>query len=166
MHNIDRKWVCAGDSLKIRVNGDAIGWDFEVAVEDYGYDVSYDKKSRCIALPSAALKEYEGNSVTVYIIATPKMGYGGVSKVSEETEIQCISTRGNVLRIPPKTKTIESQAFVHCGAETVIIPESCISVGSEAFADCKNLKYVCILSTDTSVAEDTFRGSDQAVLLR
>ncbi len=72
----------------------------------------------------------------------------------------------NVLRLPARTVSVEGEAFVHLTCEAVIIPDGCVSIGSRAFADCKNLLYVRIPASVTYIAEDAFAGCEQAVIDR
>ena len=50
--------------------------------------------------------------------------------------------------------------------QAVIIPDGCTSIGSRAFADCKNLLYVRIPASVTYIAGDAFEGCEQAVIDR
>ena len=47
-----------------------------------------------------------------------------------------------ILTLPAALKQINADAFRGASAQVVIIPDGCESVGSNAFADCENLRYV------------------------
>ncbi|MBE5795874.1 MAG: leucine-rich repeat domain-containing protein [Clostridiales bacterium] len=66
-------------------------------------------------------------------------------------------TAPSVLDLPADVVTIEACAFLGTDAEMVIIPEGCVSIGSRAFADMPNLRYVQV-PAGTSVAADAFEG--------
>lgn len=61
-----------------------------------------------------------------------------------------------LLRIPEEVKTIEEEAFAGVAAEEVIIPNGCVSIESDAFKNCENLRYVTIPSSVTDIAAYAF----------
>lgn len=69
----------------------------------------------------------------------------------------------NVLFLPESTAEIWGSAFAGISADAVILPESCQSIGSKAFANCKKLLYVHI-PANTVVAGDAFDESPKVVL--
>lgn len=62
-----------------------------------------------------------------------------------------------MLDLPADVVAIEEGAFLGTDAEMVIIPEGCVSIGSRAFADMPNLRYVRV-PAGTTVAADAFDG--------
>jgi hypothetical protein len=54
--------------------------------------------------------------------------------------------------------SIEEEAFRHGAFQYVIIPPTCTSIGSDAFADCTALLYILIPASVTAIAEDAFEG--------
>ena len=72
-----------------------------------------------------------------------------------------------VLRLPVRLKTIEEEAFVGNASEAVIIPDNCESIGSKAFAECKNLKYVWIPTSipKDKIADSAFEGCGEGIIL-
>ncbi len=72
-----------------------------------------------------------------------------------------------VLRLPASLTAIEAEAF--CGddsIEAVLISSGCASIGSRAFADCVNLRYVRVPASVTSIADDAFEGCGQVIVDR
>jgi hypothetical protein len=60
--------------------------------------------------------------------------------------------------LPAQLTTIEASAFAGLNCEVIIIPESCRTIGSEAFANCRNLLYVYVPETVSEIAGDAFSG--------
>ncbi len=67
--------------------------------------------------------------------------------------------------LPESLYAIEAEAFVGAGAEEFILPESVSSIGSRAFADCKNLVMVTFLGGEVEIADDAFMGCDDVLIL-
>lgn len=67
------------------------------------------------------------------------------------------------LKLPDGLTRIEEGAFQGGAFQTVYIPDGCTSIGSKAFADCPNLRYVSY-AAGTEIAEDAFEGSDVQVM--
>ena len=73
----------------------------------------------------------------------------------------------STLELPDSLTEIGAEAFTGVAAEVVIIPASCTSIGSRAFADCKNLKYIVLpLGADITPANDAFEGCTAITLYR
>ena len=72
----------------------------------------------------------------------------------------------HALKLPASLRVIESEAFEGLPFQTVIIPSTCTSIGSRAFANCGNLVYVCIPASVTSLAADAFAGCGQVIIER
>lgn len=66
---------------------------------------------------------------------------------------------GGKLTLPDNLTEIGDAAFEGGNFVTVVIPEGCVSIGSRAFADCMNLRYVYI-SMNTDVADSAFEGCE------
>ena len=62
-----------------------------------------------------------------------------------------------VLSLPAQVTVIEAEAFMHLPVQVVLLPSTCTSIGSRAFADCTALVYVR-LPEDATVADDAFEG--------
>ena len=58
----------------------------------------------------------------------------------------------NAVRVPDGVAVIEESAFESTAAEGVVLPASVQRVGANAFADCSQLKRVCVLGMDTEFA--------------
>lgn len=72
----------------------------------------------------------------------------------------------SVLRLPIALRTVEENAFEGINSQAVIIPDGCTSIGSRAFANCKNMIYVRIPASVTFIADDAFAGCDQVIIDR
>lgn len=70
-----------------------------------------------------------------------------------------------VLYLPSMLTTIEDEAFENLACEAVIVPNGCISIGSHAFRNCKNLKYIRV-PANIEIAPDAFEGCDNIVIDR
>jgi len=71
----------------------------------------------------------------------------------------------DVLRLPEDLETIGVSAFENLACEAIIIPDSCISVGNNAFINCKKLLYVRV-PAEAEIAQGAFNGCDNAVIDR
>ena len=69
------------------------------------------------------------------------------------------------LILPSALIEIKERAFAGVGAKRVVIPEGATSIGSEAFAECKDLVYVEIPESVVHIAADAFAGSEKIILL-
>ena len=68
--------------------------------------------------------------------------------------------------LPSDLSVIADYAFENTSFEAIIIPDGCTSIGEMAFANCDNLKYVWIPSSVTTIAQNAFYGSENAVIDR
>lgn len=68
--------------------------------------------------------------------------------------------------LPASVETIEAEAFMNCGFESVKIPEGVLSVGSRAFANCESLKQVEIPDSVLEIGIDVFEGSNPVIICR
>ena len=97
----------------------------------------------------------------------PKAGKDG-KKERICTECGAVLESGTVRlkTLPADLLYIEEEAFIGTAYEAILIPDGCTSIGSRAFADCKNLLYIRIPASVSFIAEDAFAGSEQAVIDR
>ena len=72
---------------------------------------------------------------------------------------------GGTLRLPEGLTAIRTEAFMGIDAEVVILPGSCESVGSRAFANCKNLRELHC-SRDARISADAFEGCGEVNVIR
>ena len=86
----------------------------------------------------------------VYITATPETGNAAICTVTVKEMVYAA--------LPAGLREIEAEAFAGALFEAVIIPDGCASIGSRAFADCPNLRYIRIPASVTFVADDSFEG--------
>ncbi len=67
---------------------------------------------------------------------------------------------GPVTEIREGIQRIEDEAFMGCDSFTrVVLPESLLSVGSRAFANCAALREVVFQNDDVNIADDAFSGA-------
>ena len=60
--------------------------------------------------------------------------------------------------LPDTIMTIGEQAFNHCsGLTSIVIPDSVISIGDYAFSNCANLEYVTLSESVMSIGDNAFR---------
>jgi len=64
----------------------------------------------------------------------------------------------NTLTLPAAIKEVEAEAFMNVSAQVIIVPNGCVTIGSRAFANCTNLRYVILPSTLETLADDAFAG--------
>ncbi len=70
-----------------------------------------------------------------------------------------------VIRLSANLKTIEEEAFEGLACEAIIIPDGCTSIGSHAFRNCRNLKYIRV-PAGAEIAPDAFEGCENVVVAR
>ena len=68
------------------------------------------------------------------------------------------------LRLPAGLKTIEEEAFAQGGFESVVVPDSCQTIQSKAFADCARLQSIYLPASVNFIATDAFEGSTGVVI--
>ncbi|MBQ8162093.1 MAG: leucine-rich repeat domain-containing protein [Clostridia bacterium] len=66
--------------------------------------------------------------------------------------------------LPRSILAVEEKAFLGSAVSSVNVPRGCESIGSRAFAECRNLQTVFIPSTVREIAEDAFEGSTLVTL--
>lgn len=66
--------------------------------------------------------------------------------------------------IPSGIRVIDTGAFDGSSISQLVIGPDVERIGSKAFANCKNLTDVCILSDDVVIASDAFSGSTELVI--
>lgn len=90
------------------------------------------------------------------------------STVLTESEDQTVYAHWSPLgelTLPDAIQTIDAEAFM--GGSQIshaVIPASCASIESKAFANCENLVSVRILGKNTTFESDTFEGSPNVVI--
>jgi len=71
-----------------------------------------------------------------------------------------VRTLQQTLDMPADLQTLGARCFAGTKADMVDVPEGCVSIGSRAFADMKNLLYVELPASLEYIAPDAFDGSD------
>ena len=101
----------------------------------------------------------EGAYVTVNGEAPTSIEYSGnLLIVTKDYKVGSLVT----FKLPAALTTIADEAFEGSVAEAFEIPAGCTSIGSRAFADCPNLKYLVIYSNSISIADDALEGNMEA----
>ena len=67
---------------------------------------------------------------------------------------------------PASLTAIEDEAFEGTPFQAIIIPDTVTTIGSRAFANCRNLVYVYIPASVTSIAADAFADCPNAIIER
>ena len=90
-----------------------------------------------------------------------------IGKVNEplfSAEIKC-SYSIHTFITPESLKMIEAEAFESDALYSVKIAENNTAIGSRAFADCANLKYIYIPAATKTIAADAFDGVNSLTIL-
>jgi len=100
-------------------------------------------------------------------IATYTSKKFAVSSFTQQTKTQSIPSlqEMTVLHLPDMLGKVEDEAFENLACEAVIVPEECTTIGSHAFRNCRNLKYIRI-SQEIEIAEDAFEGCKDVIVDR
>ncbi len=69
------------------------------------------------------------------------------------------------LTLPEALTEVESEAFMGIGAEQIVLPEGCTTIGSRGFADCAALKLVYWPDGAVSIAENAFEGCENVIFI-
>lgn len=69
------------------------------------------------------------------------------------------------VQLPSTLVRIRDGAFRGCGIEEITLPQGLISLGSEVFARCENLKQVIIPDSVKDIGENLLKDSPQAVIV-
>lgn len=69
------------------------------------------------------------------------------------------------LHDPEGLTEIGDEAFEGTGAEVVIVPESCVTIGSRAFANAVKLEEIYIPSGVAEIADDAFAGIEGQITI-
>ena len=77
---------------------------------------------------------------------------------------QATEVKYPTIALPDGTVSVESGAFEGASMQILVIPKTCRSVNSRAFADCANLKFVIYYPASTGIAADAF-ANDHCVFL-
>ena len=67
--------------------------------------------------------------------------------------------------LPSSLTNIEDEAFSGNAFSCILIPERVERIGSQAFADCKQLRQIIILNDDIIISDDAFEGLDNLVFI-
>lgn len=68
------------------------------------------------------------------------------------------------LVLPRSLKTIEDGAFKGTDVMSVVVPDGCKQIGSEAFANCSGLLEIYLPASVTDISYDAFDGCDQLII--
>ena len=70
-----------------------------------------------------------------------------------------------LMTLPADLTKIEAEAFAGVDASRIEIPDGCTSIGSRAFADCADLRYISIPDSVTEIAEDAFQNCNEYMMI-
>ena len=135
-----------------------------------------------IALPTEALPRTCGERVVWSVdgAGLNLSGDGVLTAVSTGTGTLTATCRGfetcmipvtitddapQTLCLPSAMTVIGDEAFINSGASLIEVPSNAASVGSLAFAENPDLRFIRVSGTGTEFAADALDGSAQAVLL-
>ena len=86
-------------------------------------------------------------------------------KYKGRLNVVCGIELGNATQYPEAARAVLDGAFRGCGIEEITLPEGTLSLGSEAFAQCENLKQVVIPESVKDIGENLLKDSPQAVIV-
>ena len=69
------------------------------------------------------------------------------------------------LTLPAKLEAIEAEAFAGNAFVCVVIPEGCKTIGSAAFMDCAQLRFVEIPASVATIAANAFEGCGDGLII-
>ena len=109
----------------------------------------------------------EGEEIAENSWVIPKLGY---HQMIDNTCIICDThfdfASMNVLKLPMGLTRIEDEAFCGISAQVIVLPEGCLSIGHNAFADCEALRYVVLPASQLEIARDAFgAGTPELIVL-
>lgn len=125
--------------------------------------------------------QWDSNTTTASVtLPTPtRSGYAfkgwATSKTASSGVIGSYTPPGNVTLyaiwsgpdfiLPSSLTTIEAEAFSGGAFTHVKLPEGVTAIGTRAFADCPNLRYIYIPEATTGIARDAFSGVSGLTIL-
>jgi len=116
--------------------------------------------SRCGALTvhvTPALTEIDETAFSQTNVTLVGQRYTSAERWANEHGIPFIP-EGGELTLPRGLAEIEAEAFAGGAFGGVTIPNGTRSIGSRAFADCRNLKWIVLPASVQAIAEDAFAG--------
>ena len=164
--------VC-GTTLTAQKVVPATGHNWGEAIYSWhGSSNSITAKRVCITDPTHI--ETETVSVSKSIFSPTETTEGNFSYTSASFQNPSFSTQSrsgiipalntmNVLRLPADLMNIEAEALSQLACQAVIVPRSCASIGSRAFAHNNTLLYVRIPNA-CAVANDAFEGCSNVIV--
>ena len=123
---------------------------------------------------SASIKTYLGDEARV--IVPPSVEGEVTNGITEETSVQVLSiekigktafrnkTHVKEVILPPTVVRIRGGAFQGSGLTHFEVPETLLSIGDGAFAQCENLKWIQFPDTIIDIGEKILEGSPQTVV--
>ena len=67
--------------------------------------------------------------------------------------------------LPTSTRIIEDEAFTEIDATSIELGDNVESIGSRAFANCKNLQQIIIPKSVVEISENAFEGCNDVVIV-
>ena len=67
--------------------------------------------------------------------------------------------------LPESTKSIQDEAFINTGIESIYIPTGVLEIGKSSFANCPLLTFIYLPDTLNTISADAFDGSDHAIIV-
>ncbi len=153
----------------------ALSHDWNAPEYEWAEDNSFVIASR-VCLIDESHKETEKVSIEISIVSPTKFQEGSASYISDEFDAPCFNAQikneiipalndMTVLYLPAKIQKIGDEAFEGSDCQAVIVPASCTSIGSKAFRNNVNLKYVKV-PNKTKIAPDAFEGCKNVIIDR
>ena len=140
-------------------------------------DDSTSVTASCVALNDPTLRVTETVAARRVVIVSPTEGTPGIIQCTSEAfenELFTVQVHAatipalgtlRLLKLPDDLILIDTEAFIGCAFEAVIVPDGCLYIGSHAFANCDDLQYVKIPS-GTVISEDAFEECPKVIIDR
>ena len=155
----------------------------EIPVKGHDWNIEYKwapdnstVTATCICRNDEAHTGTETVAVTAVILSPTNDTNGSVNYISDEFTYEAFTVQTkridipalkdmSVLWLPTELTVVADEAFDSILSEAVIVPDGCTSIGSHAFRNCRNLKYVRVPSR-CEIAPDAFEGCSNFVIDR
>lgn len=135
-----------------------------------GRRVTATASNSAVSINSSAIVDEYGEAV-FYLNANGSGNTEITFTISGSSLTACTTVTGvdplsfSTLKLPSSLTVIKEEAFAGIAAVTVVIPDSCERIESNAFANCPSLKYIIVpANSSVDIAEDAFGGKDVTII--
>ena len=152
----------------------ALGHDWSAPT--YTWDEEQVTATRVCAHDAKHVETETVDSVLVLSLSPTETEAGEQKRISADFSNAAFTKQEIVVRVVPALETlnkptfpsglttIEEEAFEGTKFQAVVVPETCTSIGSRAFANCSELVYVRIPASVTSIPSDAFEDCPKVII--